>query len=239
MKVHPIIFSGPMVRSLNDGRKTQTRRVFKFPKWADPEAGLERSGRLVDPGVRNPSPVGALCEETGCFADVPCPYGTPGDLLWVRETTYKWNGSGTGKSRIYCADGAWIDWGQSPVWHGTCDLDSFFGAKTPSIHMPCWASRITLQLTDVRVERVQEISERDARAEGVELPGIAHPGHRNHRMDCLNPESYTQSFATLWDSLNAKRGYSWESNPWVWALTFTVHQRNVDDNEHAGGSRDG
>jgi len=144
----------------------------------------------------------------GTLGVTPCPYGVPGDRLWVRETFVQGHPSDAGEVRYdlplrywYRADG------DLDMWAGE---DGHAGDVPwrPSIHMPRAASRITLEITDVRVERLQAISEEDALAEGV--PFVQNdPFERTARRE----------FQDLWDSLNAKRA-PWASNPWVWCLTF-------------------
>jgi hypothetical protein len=181
-KERPIIFSGPMVRAILDGSKTQTRRVMKPQPLS------------AGPGV--------------------CPYGRIGDRLWVRETWNTVNPEGEPTSILYKADGS-VMYRPFPSaeagWKAEQDAESLDAQRwnTP-IFMPRWASRITLEVTDVRVERVQEISEEDAKAEGVKPD----PNERPY------VEDFREDFEHLWDSINAKRGHSWESNPWVWAITF-------------------
>jgi hypothetical protein len=184
-----MIFSGPMVRAILEGRKTQTRRVVKSP-------GLPRSSdNQWRDHIRRKS---------------RCPYGVPGDRLWVRES----HGQDVRGEVIYRADdqterareqGCEQGWVSQPLW------------RSP-IHMPRWASRLTLEVVSVRVERLQEISERDARAEGIErsVSGYWH----NYAPDGPTHLYARDSFRTLWDSLNAARGDSWAANPWVWALEF-------------------
>ena len=128
----------------------------------------------------------------------PCPYGVPGDRLWVRETFYS---NGMCKNTMSCHYRA--------TYNGLFTPDTVPWKWTPSIFMPRWASRITLEITGVRVERVQDISEEDARAEGI--PDEYRAGHRIY---------YRPRFKTLWDSINAKRGFGWDSNPWVWVVEF-------------------
>lgn len=185
-KERPIIFSGPMVRAILEGRKTQTRRVVK------------NSGGVA----KNDQVVLWKC----------CPHGDPGDLLWVREgfmpapmeaapTTprpTRWN--------IAYAAG-----GQAEVM-APADYNPMlynYERWSPSIHMPRWASRLTLRITEVLVERVQDISILDAKAEGVEPLG--------ENGDLCR---WRQSFRHLWDSINAKRGHGWDTNPWVWVIQF-------------------
>lgn len=178
-KASPILFSGPMIRALLDGTKTQTRRVCKVESLQNgmitPRAGYSPRSPESHAGY--------------------CPYGQPGDLLWVRETWGLWANDGLPQPVFYRADYPAPDDTVLPKWR-------------PSIHMPRWASRLTLRITDVRVERVQDITLADACDEGCELP---------------------EQFLPLWDSINAKCGFGWDANPWVWALTFEVIQANVDD----------
>lgn len=184
MKERPILFSGPMVRALLEGRKTQTRRVVKYKN------------------IRQTPPMGKMFSG-GFEGDSICPYGQPGDRLYVRET-WKQAFPVTDYSYgvIYAAD-KWQSLGMA----------EYCGGWKPSIHMPRWASRITLEIVSVRVERVLNISEADARAEGVE-PEI----------DGWNLKgevyAYWKGFAILWDSINKKRGFGWEKNPWVWIIEF-------------------
>jgi hypothetical protein len=191
MKARPILMSGPMVQAILAGRKTQTRRVLK------PQPGQGLLGPRSEDGRWMIG--GAISQVLG-----RCPYGQPGDLLWVRETHYV----AEGMRVIYRAD----DPDASVRW-------------TPSIYTPRWASRLTLHITDASVERVQDISEEEAEAEGAPLwiqdaiPGVTH----------AKPKGYRPGFAELWDSINAKRGYSWAMNPWVWVIEFVAIQRNVDE----------
>ena len=182
MKERPIIFSGPMVRAIQEGRKSQTRRVVKL----QPIAPLSQ---LVD----TPD----LWTFTCCDREWRCPYGQSGDLLWVRET---WASPKMQKGYVYYR----------------ADENDFGLTWKPSIHMPKWATRLWLRITNVRVERVQEISEEDARAEGV-LSWEEGSAHGN----CYD------GFAEVWDSLNTRRGYSWESNPWIWVLEFGSMKEEV------------
>lgn len=205
IKERPILFKGEMVRAILDGRKTQTRRIVK------PQPVFHKNKKL--PWEWKPSgkdlPVYNWCRGHKKTIDCVhccgwldfCPYGKPGDQLWVREN---WNVSG-------------LAWGKKP-------RDTQFAAKTawkyqatdskwqhgwkPSIHMPRWASRITLEITDVRVERINDISGTDAFAEGVTAP--------SHFSNSCSEARYT--FAELWESINGPG--SWNANPWVWVVEF-------------------
>lgn len=199
MTERPILFSGEMIRALLAGRKTQTRRPVKQRPVLD---SYNEIGSWDGPG------------EEDEYTLSLCPYGKPGDTLWVREA---WGIGGSGylvdPTLNYRADGA-----QRPLDpdlnHMRPEVAKVFAKGwRPSIHMPRWASRITLQVTDVRVERVQDISEEDARAEGV----IEEPVYcaKHGRLAC--------SFAILWDSIHKEgSGFSWDQNPWVWVVKFEV-----------------
>jgi len=200
MKYHPILMSTDMVRAILDGRKTQTRRVLKPQPTL---TGGVRIATLAGTGERWPF----KCLTYKYFASkCQCPYGRPGDRLWVRESFYV-------QPDIYRPDKP------SPIHYKAdedtgCLEDYVF---KPSIFMPRWASRITLEITRIRAERVQDISMKDAIAEGMAgsawEPLTASPGETT----ALNPKG---KFVNLWDSINAKRGYPWESNPWVWVIEF-------------------
>lgn len=190
----PIIFSAPMVRAILDGRKTQTRRVLKPPfEGADLECNGAGQWIWWDKSKGEPS-----------FNRARIPYAI-GDRLWCRET-FALTQHGKPVYRADARDQSGARW--SSITPG--DPDGEVKWK-PSIHMPRWASRLTLTVTDVRIERVQDVSEHDAKAEGFD-------GH---------PDPVGALFL-LWDSLNAARGYGWEANPWVVALTFTAEMRNID-----------
>ena len=203
----PIIFSTPMVQAILDGRKTQTRRIIK-PQPAKEATQFERFIETVDCGLearfgsKNSS---AVCDRK--------PQYKPGDILWVRETwTWlpHWNcesdeaGYCRGCTKIYKGEhGCFIYKENMPDWEdGWCS----------PIHMPREAARIFLNVTNVRVERLQDINEEDAKAEGVN--GIP-------RSTVLYPnDDYIYPFKQLWNSLNQKRSYGWDKNPWVWVYEF-------------------
>jgi len=210
MKERPIIFNADMVRAVLDGRKTQTRRIIQSPA-----KNMQASGQKVidyrEPGdkwygehvfsMRNHS--GTWCDYTKEQFLAKCPFGAAGDRLWVRESFYEhghWQGGGydpedsyfvSDKQVLYPADGI-----QRPAERKRED----FWRSRPSIHMPRWASRITLEITGVRVERLQGISAEDAAAEGITGRAKMH------------------DFGVLWSSIYGDD--SWQANPWVWVIEF-------------------
>jgi hypothetical protein len=182
MKERPILFSAPMVRAILDGRKTQTRRKIKPGDWSVEAHTMETDWPYLPHYLTD-----------GAAVPVKCPYGNPGDRLWVRETWAN-ERDGTG-----CPDDTGILYrATDPGWD---DEDTGLRWR-PSIFMPRRASRITLEITDVRVQRLQDISDDDSRAEGYD---------RSHAF----PREW---FALLWESINGTG--SWAANPWVWAITF-------------------
>jgi len=205
MTNRPILFSAPMVRAILYGRKTQTRRTMKVQPWPDAtvEVGQYHPHRIDRNGESQPGPstFGAVWDHqdivNGGDAGLRCPYGAPGDTLWVRET-----------------------WTQYPIELNPEPCDAWYKATSngppppfkwrPSIHMPRWASRITLRITDIRVERLQDISEDDARAEGCDP--VVHP---DGAVDCGTRKT---TFAKLWNKINGPG--AWDANPWVWAFSF-------------------
>ena len=214
-----------MIRAILDNRKTQTRRVAKPPRF------------LADEGV-TPSSIetfylscdGAWVMAAGSFFmdGIACPYGQPGDRLWVRETwgvfdrSTDWveDGQPTPYEIDYAigyrADGEDskdVEWMDAPAEHRQLLDDNRW---RPSIHMPRWASRITLEVTEVRAQRVQDTTDEDALAEGCPTD----PEELSNAGGWYDGPRPALWFSHLWDSINAKRGFSWESNPWVWAVTF-------------------
>lgn len=245
MKEGPILFSAPMVRAILEGRKTQTRRVVKPQLRADTTGfltGLE--GDLLTHWPINGG------DYTG--PGISCPYGQPGDRLWVRESWQYANWTEEGEPYIrYAADGAQelFDVGQIPddwfdrlegIWAGLStpenyEIDNRAADRRwrPSIHMPRWASRISLEITDVRVERLQDLSEADAIAEGVDpargvlgdddmmVPAIM-SAHDMGNLDKPMMPAAIARFVLLWDSINGKNPgvTNWNANPWVWVVSF-------------------
>ena len=145
---------------------------------------------------------------------IKCPYGHAGDRLWVRETHYRWTGCGNPPDR-FCRDRCYSDDPElRDMERGACLV------AVPAIYMPRWASRLTLVVLDARVERLCDITDEDARKEGIADGGCLNCGN-NEPCGCPNPKpSPLDSFARLWDSIYAKRGFDWISNPWVWVVDF-------------------
>lgn len=223
MKERPILFSGPMVRALLDGSKTQTRRVGKIQSPAWTELGVEYQRHATKGEVATATyrafPDGGSARWGIC----ECPYGVPGDRLWVKETFMPRYG-GTlpnGKSFTnvrYRADEEGRDcFGMDHK--GQVAIN--FGADKwrPSIFCTRWASRITLEITGIRVERLQEISEEDAAAEGVTLQRVP-TGVVDEAAGVAEmiPEEPSEAYRRLWESINGPG--SWDANPWVWVIEF-------------------
>lgn len=221
MKETGILMSGPLIGPTMEGLKTQTRRLQGLKEInADPN-------RYSGAHLWQPDDVwwDFHIEGTDAITRVKCPYGKIGDRLYVRET---WRPDYTEDDILYRSDGEvrrFLD--QSEWFEG--DYLSHAGKDTlrwrPSIHQPRWASRITLEITDVRVERLQDISEEDAKAEGITDGGCTRCGEpeRSHpyaQYGCFVPlPDYRDSFIWLWNQINGKT-HPWESNPWVWCLSF-------------------
>lgn len=215
MRERPVIFSGPMVNAILEGHKTQTRRVIK------PQPVVEPDGRMHWNGIGWTRHHERLTGPNGTML-MKCPFGQPGDRLWVRET---WDFLPAGLPSaphnaeiVYWADGS-TEPRTAPV-----DFSPFiYGheARRPSIHMPRWASRITLEIESVRVERLQAISEEDARAEGITDGGCLNCGNPEP-CECPYPTPDARdAFIRLWESVNGEKpGRSWFSDPWVWVIEF-------------------
>lgn len=212
MGERPILFSAPMVRALLAGAKTQTRRLVKL-----------RGAESIDE-----------TDAIGCYwpwspeADdwAPCPYGRPGDRLWVKETFNLGRPVRNGEG-IVEDECMWL--GRLPKedprkqafmskWCVGYAADGCEGRMWPSIFMPRWASRITLEVTAVRVERLQAISDEDAMAEGAAWR-ISPDGDLAGAFDTADtPIGYRAHFQSLWESINGAE--SWTANPWVWVVSF-------------------
>ena len=203
-KERPILFSAPMVRAILEGRKTVTRRPVK---------GLLTSFAVTT--AADESPLNAGCWNVG-GPIIRCPYGKPGERLWVRETWYcdhselmsgpylKPDDLDVSEARddgtlVYAADGLAPYEAEQPTWK-------------PSIHMPRWACRILLEITDVRVERLQDISRADIRAEGLQCP----PELASDDVSPNYRDWYPAASRKLWNST----GGDWDANPWVWVVEF-------------------
>lgn len=203
-----------------DARKTQTRRLNGLDAVNKEPDRWRYTGHTIDTNIHYFAAIKGEVERQ----NVKCPYGKPGDRLWVRETHYRygvWVKNGftrTGKRRwkfkFYTQEVRHFD--NPPDKTLTVKGDKVGWYKRPSIFMPRWASRINLEITNIRVERVQDISWEDAIAEGVSL----YAGDLFPRM---NVGSKSQAaFRVLWDSINALRGYGWNKNLWVWVIIFEI-----------------
>lgn len=191
MNEHPILFSTPMVKAICEGRKTQTRRIIKpQPDNEHEYTRVNQVGKWFHVEADKPDPV---------MFTVTCPYGVPGDHLWVRET---WAGDENTGFAYKASEPDVLPFGEE------CIFDKW----KPSIFMPRTASRITLEVVNVRIERLQDISDSDAVSEGVDMSMLS-AGTGNI--------SYAQfQFSQLWDYINEKRGFGWDTNPLVWVVEF-------------------
>jgi len=203
----PILMDAISVRGILDGTKMQTRRPVK-PKPPPGSRWCSRAKLFVLAGSR----LGVMRRS---------PFGAPGDLLWVRETFSPqqdekacWN-EGESCEVVYRADDGWIE--SEP----DCRELLRDGRWYPSIHMPRWASRLSLLVTAVWLEELQNISEPDARAEGV-LSMPVDTGAQSPDGRWYEEELYVPSFARRWDSIYASRGLGWGTNPWIWACEFEI-----------------
>lgn len=230
MVERPILFSGPMVRAILAGTKTQTRRLMRDQPCCDSGIRVERyNPGVVDRfGNLHPGPeiFGAYCGN-GCDWGTVSPFGKAGDRLWVRETWYDDDGLREPDDHStdlieYRADH------DCHSWETCCPCRDDNGRSTwrPSIHMPRWASRITLEVTGVRVERLQDITEEDARAEGFPLGWVPTritvtglDGKKTTSIGTSIDLTARGGFCHAWDAINGKRA-TWESNPWVWVVSF-------------------
>ncbi|WP_234262284.1 ASCH domain-containing protein [Klebsiella aerogenes] len=208
MKERGMIFNGEMVRAILDGRKTQTRRIMKV----QPEPSKSRPGDFWFSSKKLESMVhiSDFAPGNSPIADYHlfiqehcCPFGAVGDRIWVRETWARYNIDQNSHDLAYRATTP-ADWPEEGRWR-------------PSIHMPRWASRILLEITDVRLERLQDISEADAEAEGITAAtSIITPPHAVYRV----------GYRHLWESLYGED--SWQANPWVWVIKF----KRIEETSH-------
>lgn len=209
MTERPILFSAPMVRALLAGTKTQTRRAMKpqpsedfsvlAVEWYSPvfvdRRGEEREGADI---------FGVYGDEEG----YKCPYGAPGDRLWVRESGWE-RPERTPRMLREGAD-TWARYYYDADAHDVESLKEWGFKRRPSIHMPRWASRLTLEITGVRVEQLQDISATDAWAEGIPHSPDVNPLHE---------------YEELWNAINGKG--AWNENPWVWVIEFRAGNEEV------------
>ncbi|HGY5198447.1 TPA: hypothetical protein ACNV6G_003341 [Raoultella ornithinolytica] len=232
MKERGMIFNGEMVRAILDGRKTQTRRPIKW-----------RQTRATEIAEREDGSKWPWSEDAENVCDYwhPCPFGNVGDRLWVRETfaclgnedgcAIDWNDNlvkdgGPESARIYRASceqkpGNYGLWSipDNAFWKPHTEDMQYEGAWVPSIHMPRWASRILLEITDVRVERLNSISEEDATAEGVQPAGSLLPDYPGTFLTPKGDFAMAKvAFQRLWESIYGEE--NWEANSWVWVIEF-------------------
>lgn len=211
-KERPILFKSEMVRAILEGRKTQTRRVVNpsiaQSEWLSQDFLNRASFRVLhkNGNAQFDYPDSDASNPLTC---IKSPYGVPGDRLWVRERFCI-------PSKKVCPD-------QKPIYAADGDAPSLKTIWKPSIHMPRWASRITLEVTDIRVERLTDISEADALAEGIKRTGVQHyfggAPHRVHGCPTHHPTA-GMAFKTLWEYIYGPG--SWALNPWVWVYSFDV-----------------
>ena len=215
MKERPILMNGAMVRATLAGSKTQTRRIMKHqPEYPIIIAGDPHTMRYQPEGGEALTLVSLLRH---------CPHGLVGDQLYVRETTeIDEQTSDSVELSRYSADG-------EPVLYSGCEDPEFNGAvavwdyprrSRPSIHMPRWASRILLEIVSVRVDRLQDISDADIEAEGIDMEALA---EAQERYDVVAKDGNASGRPTLrsaWRDLWESTGGDWDANPWLWAISF-------------------
>ena len=217
MKERGMIFNAEMVRALLDGRKTQTRRIIK-----DCTVGRDQISKFIQIGKKF---IGCYPEDVPELIRECCPYGIPGDRIWVREAFRVHSRATDVATLVYKASerNSWTEQTHRvPV--AVCNKPATPEKWTPSLHMPRWASRILLEITDVRVERLNVISEEDARAEGVGIAlwfaaiGVPESEWTSLGKQGAMQASHINKFATLWESIYGAE--SWKANPWVWVIEF-------------------
>lgn len=195
-KFHPILFSSPMVQAILEGRKTMTRRIIKSRH----ESGLFQIERKLTGEITGITSLDWDERSGNVTNDIHCPYGKIGDVLWVRETYHVNDVSGEFpdiEKKWYNYKADHLDRDPGPMWPP-------FDKWKPSIFMPKAACRIFLEITNIKVERLKDISEADAKAEGVSVAECCH--------------AYYHGFSILWQKINGKE--SWEANPFVWVVGF-------------------
>jgi len=228
MKERPILFSAPMIRAILNGSKTQTRRVVKLPpspktlgQWEPTTIG--GPGQFWSDG--SPVPLQGAIWHTRTGKCIASPYGEPGEQLWVRETHMVNDVRGNRIPEDERADCEILYRATDEEWLNQSE-DNEGLRWAPSIHMPRWASRIQLEITNIRVERLQDCSPADAVAEGIELSELG----RCKMYDYKDGEEHVQyagkrftkdpieSYRSLWLSINGPG--SWDANSWVWVVEF-------------------
>ena len=218
MKDTPLLMKEPLVCATQEDRKTQTRRLNGLDA-INFDAGRPSAHMWKYKGVAD-APLHLFEFADGINGEVvKCPYGKPGDRLWVKETHYRYGvwckngftraGKRRWKFKFYTQEVRYFN--NPPDKILTVKGDKVGWYKRPSIFMPRWASRINLEITAIRVERVQDITREDVLAEGLRPLGY---GRATEPQYCIKP------FGDLWDSINAARGYPWKDNPWVWVVEF-------------------
>ncbi|MDU9399016.1 hypothetical protein [Pseudomonas sp. zfem003] len=205
MRERPILLAGPRVRAILEGRMTVMRRVMKPQPTPSNMGGhswpcpIHQTMLHVEQELQNGEGI------WGGLADSACPHGAPGDRLWVRETFATLSAGQYEPVKPACGYGQEVRFAATDPL-ADCDVGVRGYPWRPSIHMPRWASRILLEITAVRVERLQDISDEQALAEGVDQTNTSIPGYARQR------------FQDLWESINGAG--SWDANPWVWVVEF-------------------
>ncbi|HBQ4022200.1 hypothetical protein [Klebsiella pneumoniae] len=214
MKERGMIFNGEMVRAILDGRKTQTRRIIK-----DCTVGRDQISKFIQIEKKF---IGCYPEDVPELIRECCPYGVPGDRIWVREAFRVHSRATDVATLVYKASerNSWTEQTHRvPV--AVCNKPATPEKWTPSLHMPRWASRILLEITDVRVERLNAISEEDAEAEGIDMEALY---DSQDCYDCIADHNMTGrptvtgAFKCLWESIYGAE--NWLANPWVWVIEF-------------------
>lgn len=205
MKERPILFSGAMVRALLDGSKTQTRRIVK------PQPVANHRGKFAFDSFTDDEAIESYWQNYPLWGPVRSPFGKAGDRLWVRETWSSDFANNYPHERVWYA----ADNDRRHEIHVSDGVRGIYSPEShehvpfrwrPSIHMPRWASRITLEVTGVRVERLHDVTDAAALAEGVDRTNTSIPGYARER------------FTRLWTSINGNE--SWRDDPWVWVIEF-------------------
>jgi hypothetical protein len=229
VRERPILFSAEMVRLILVGEKTQTRRVVRLPQWIEAGDRDEAFAAIA----RHPAGVSMRGPCDG-LKTYHCPFGAPGDRLWVRETWCQLDRDGWAEQSLP-ADHLSNRYGtprrNGVAYRAECDEESErcrveLGYQwRPSIHMPRWASRLTLEIITIGVERLQDICDADAIAEGAWFDGTFWRGGVHPIKGTLQCwPSPKLAFKAIWRTINGEE--SWAQNPWVWAVSFTVVPQN-------------